>query len=761
MDCVRSIMFVIPGVDGGPDIQVTAVEVDGTIEFTLEVLPGDEGEVGDIRGLFFNLNDDSKLMNSSAFGVDVTDYQAGDVIDLGHGANMHGAADPYDAGVEFGGPGIGKTKGDVQLTSFTLSNEAGDLTLDDIAQVEFGVRVTSIGAPGGGRGGSAKMVTLAPAAPDAVDDSYSIFEDGASGLDDPSDTAVGVLFSVLDNDTDADGDTLTITDAFGAMHGTVQIVDGDDPDLLPGDALLYTPDTDYAGADSFTYCISDGNGGTDYATVNVWVEAVADVPEVSIIASATSNVHEVHLQVIATETDDDNSEFIASLVSSAVPFGVTLNTLGTVTTTDYVSRSYLLTLPDADFDFDLTFTATSQELSNGDTETGQATINIASAYDLTAGAIDFTATDQSIWDSGAAFVFDPDIPFLGLDVADSGNWGGDVLGGSWFYDIRVGLEQELLLEGGSVDVTVPYDVSVEAFYNLTTDVLQLDPTVALAGGGFMTDGPSLSYMLDLILEIAVGTSLEIAGFSAFSPSINENGSQSLIDYDSETSPPFEIGDSDDALSATLAWPELDVTGTSSGGGIFEGDGASNNVLQLNLDADQAIADLFFGGVNPFDLGIDFFSDFWETGVEAGIELLDLDLFAGLNFLQDFVLDAGDIVADIVFENGDTFEFNLAGATQYGNASQYDDNGDGMVEYELVFEAEGETFSNDTDLNINVGYSLALLEGFYRAGVLGAVAEGSFGPVYSTGAQADLVQFDVFSNEFALDLSSDSLDFAIG
>lgn len=165
---------------------------------------------------------------------------------------MKGAADPYDFGVEFGGPGIGKNKGDIQFTTFNLSNTAGDLTLDDIAQVEFRARVTSIGTPDAGRGGSAKLTTIAPAAPDANDDSCEIFEDSATGLKDPRDTTSGTIFEVLDNDTDADGDTLTITHVFGASNGTVTIVDGDDADLLPGDAILYTPNTDYAGLDEFT-----------------------------------------------------------------------------------------------------------------------------------------------------------------------------------------------------------------------------------------------------------------------------------------------------------------------------------------------------------------------------------------------------------------------------------------------------------------------------------------------------------------------------
>ena len=104
----------------------------------------------------------------------------------------------------------------------------------------------------------------------------SIFEDGAGGFGEPSHDPLGVtgLIKVLANDTDADGDTLTITDTHGVQHGTVQIVDGPDADFLPGDAVFYTPNTDYSGPDSFLYCVSDGNGGQDNATVTLNVEAL-------------------------------------------------------------------------------------------------------------------------------------------------------------------------------------------------------------------------------------------------------------------------------------------------------------------------------------------------------------------------------------------------------------------------------------------------------------------------------------------------------
>ncbi len=67
---------------------------------------------------------------------------------------------------------------------------------------------------------------------------------------------------VLANDTDGldGGETLTVTAVTQGANGTVAITGG-------GTGVSYTPNADFFGADSFTYTISDGNGGTDTATV--------------------------------------------------------------------------------------------------------------------------------------------------------------------------------------------------------------------------------------------------------------------------------------------------------------------------------------------------------------------------------------------------------------------------------------------------------------------------------------------------------------
>jgi hypothetical protein len=80
---------------------------------------------------------------------------------------------------------------------------------------------------------------------------------------DSASTAAGtpVTIPVLANDTDADGDTLTITGSTTPAHGTVTCTT----------TCSYTPASGYTGTDTFTYTISDGYGGTATATVTVTI----------------------------------------------------------------------------------------------------------------------------------------------------------------------------------------------------------------------------------------------------------------------------------------------------------------------------------------------------------------------------------------------------------------------------------------------------------------------------------------------------------
>ncbi|HWR27282.1 MAG TPA: DUF2341 domain-containing protein, partial [Candidatus Thermoplasmatota archaeon] len=71
--------------------------------------------------------------------------------------------------------------------------------------------------------------------------------------------------NVLKNDSDPDGDNLSITSVKQPLHGNA---------TTDGLFAYYTPNASYFGSDSFTYTISDGAGGTASATVYITVIAL-------------------------------------------------------------------------------------------------------------------------------------------------------------------------------------------------------------------------------------------------------------------------------------------------------------------------------------------------------------------------------------------------------------------------------------------------------------------------------------------------------
>jgi VCBS repeat-containing protein len=98
--------------------------------------------------------------------------------------------------------------------------------------------------------------------------------------------------------TDPDGDTLSYSVTNNAGHGTVSV----NPN---SGAFTYTPATDYNGPDSFTITVSDGQGGTDTATINMTVQPINDPPLAGGL-SLSVNVDTVLVGSIdATDADGD------------------------------------------------------------------------------------------------------------------------------------------------------------------------------------------------------------------------------------------------------------------------------------------------------------------------------------------------------------------------------------------------------------------------------------------------------------------------
>src|SRR5207244_2131784 len=134
-----------------------------------------------------------------------------------------------------------------------------------------------------------------------------------------------VTILTLANDTDVDGDALTVSSVTQGAHGTVVInADG---------TLRYTPAPNFNGSDAFSYTISDGNGGSSTASVSVSVAAVNDAPQAADDAATTSEDTPLTVAVLANDMDVDGDALTISSITQGAHGSVTVNADGTLTYT--------------------------------------------------------------------------------------------------------------------------------------------------------------------------------------------------------------------------------------------------------------------------------------------------------------------------------------------------------------------------------------------------------------------------------------------
>jgi subtilisin family serine protease len=156
--------------------------------------------------------------------------------------------------------------------------------------------------------------------------------DSPVATDDTATTAedTPVAVPVLANDTDPNGDTLTVTGATDPPHGTATVqVDG---------TVLYAPDANYNGPDTFGYTVGDGTGHSDTGSVSVSVTPANDAPVATDNALVTLRNTPSNLAVLANDTDVDGDTLTVTSVSSPSHGTATLQVDGTVTydpATDY------------------------------------------------------------------------------------------------------------------------------------------------------------------------------------------------------------------------------------------------------------------------------------------------------------------------------------------------------------------------------------------------------------------------------------------
>ncbi len=173
-----------------------------------------------------------------------------------------------------------------------------------------------------------------------------------------------VSIDVLANDTDLEGDVLTLKSATNGQFGTTQIVNGE---------LVYTPAANACGKqDSFSYTIVDSKGNEASATVTVDIAASGNQPPVAVDDSATTPQGiAVTLATLANDSDPDSDTLVITQVDNPAH--------GTAT----ISGGQIVYTPDASFVGTETFDYTITD-NNGHTVTATETVVVTATSSNTA-----------------------------------------------------------------------------------------------------------------------------------------------------------------------------------------------------------------------------------------------------------------------------------------------------------------------------------------------------------------------------------------
>ncbi|MEO1509624.1 MAG: Ig-like domain-containing protein, partial [Cyanobacteria bacterium J06633_23] len=222
---------------------------------------------------------------------------------------------------------------------------------------------------------------------------------------------------VLANDTDPENDALTIDTVSAGANGSTSI---------DNNQILYTPNAGFFGTDSFTYDISDGNGGTSTATVTVTVAeetppVVNQAPVANDDAVTTDENTAVQIQVLANDTDPENDGLTIDSVSAGANGSTSID------------NNQILYTPNADFFGTDSFT---YDISDGNGGISTATVTV------TVNQLDDSGNSGERVEDGllSLYTFDEgsgntvfDVSGIGnpldlqIDTLNGVNWGDGVL----------------------------------------------------------------------------------------------------------------------------------------------------------------------------------------------------------------------------------------------------------------------------------------------------------------------------------------------
>jgi uncharacterized delta-60 repeat protein len=247
----------------------------------------------------------------------------------------------------------GPTNGTVTINSdgsFAYVHDGSETTSDSFTyQVDDG---------NGGIANATVLIDVTPAndVPIARQDDFTLNEGATITINAPG---------VLANDTDVDGDPLTVVLIEGPTHGSLT--------LNPNGSFSYTHNGSESLTDSFRYAVDDGNGGSDTALVNLTIQPVNDAPVAgqdtySVAEGGTLNVTSAN-GVLANDTDIEGDLLATALIAGPTNGTLSFNADGSFTYShdggDTTTDAFTYQVSDG----------------NGGVATGTVTVNIGSIND--------------------------------------------------------------------------------------------------------------------------------------------------------------------------------------------------------------------------------------------------------------------------------------------------------------------------------------------------------------------------------------------